>query len=254
MLALKIFVHSIRQVTGNLEAALRLSVVPMLIQFGAFLLLDGSVSLFPTTATPYMAVIGLIAAALVVQGLIGCWIAVGWHRFVLLGERPTGVLPTLRRGRMLDYIGRGLILILLLISLGIGLAIPVLLITEALQAVLPNFPILTSLLPSVGIALVLGVAIQRLSMMLPAAALGKELGPGMALEATKGQAGTLVVLAILSTLFASVAMAPAALLGYLGLGTLQIVWKAAARIALTLLFLSVLTTLYGYLVEKRALA
>ncbi len=41
------------------------------------------------------------------------WMAVGWHRFVLMGERPWPIAPRLHPGSMLAYAGRSLLVLLM---------------------------------------------------------------------------------------------------------------------------------------------
>lgn len=51
---------------------------------------------------------------LLVAVVTGLWIAVGWHRYVLLNEKPE-LLPAFRQDRMIAYFIRSLILGLIIL-------------------------------------------------------------------------------------------------------------------------------------------
>lgn len=136
MKGLQIFRHSVRQVTGNLEGALRVS--------------------------------GVLYA---VQVVIGLWIAVGWHRYVLLNEKPD-LLPTFRQDRMLAYFLRSLVLglIILLPAIVWGMVVGVLFMPFVGSGV----GLVAVLLVSLIIQLPLIFLGLRLSAALPGQALGAE--------------------------------------------------------------------------------
>ena len=92
----KLFVHSVRMVLDNLDVALRLSGLLYLVQAGWMVFIyafaSGGASVQETPAgAGELLIMGLFA---IVSSL---WIAVGWHRFVLSGEAPAGVLPRIEK-------------------------------------------------------------------------------------------------------------------------------------------------------------
>ena len=254
MLAVRIFRHSVRQVTGNWEAALRISAVPTLALFAVSFLLRSSLARDAANmaAPPGPGELAGGLLLVVLQAVIGAWIAVAWHRYVLLNEQPDGVLPPLHTDRLQAYIARMLL---------IGVITAGLFVLTAVAASLLGTLLGAGRGPGIGIGVVLGlvvalgisVLLQRLSLLLPAAAVGKPASLRMAWDATRGQAGMFLMLSILWVVAAVVVVLPGVLLMHLGLALLATAWQVAVQLGLTLLFLSILTTLYGHFVERRAL-
>lgn len=174
------------------------------------------------------------------------WVAVAWHRYVLLEEYPGTVLPALHGGRVLAYFGRSLLL-------GIVLVLPLMVMAIAAANLVggrgAGWPVGLIVLFVVAVVAFFWAS-MRLSLVLPAAAIGESLGLAGAWEATQpislhlfGLLGlffglglvfgiVLVVLFLLSPLVALIALA-------------VIQWF------LLVAGLSVLTTLYGVYVEGR---
>jgi hypothetical protein len=126
-----ILMRAIRDITDNPLSALQITVLPMLIfvfvgthwlerataaQAGFFLV--------PGRFVWWMWALGIAGVTLPLL-----WIAVGWHRLILLGERPLAFAPRLHFGRILAYGGRSFVL--LLIALVVTLVIVVLLVVLA---------------------------------------------------------------------------------------------------------------------------
>ncbi len=57
---------------------------------------------------------GQFLLVMVVQIILGLWIVVGWHRYVLLNEQP-GIVPVPQPGRKLGCFGKSLVIGLLLV-------------------------------------------------------------------------------------------------------------------------------------------
>lgn len=250
MKAWQIFVHSVRQVFGNLNGALRVSgllylaQVAVLVVFGVYAVSDqadiqhkmmsGEVSVAP------------ILLGMLVSFLCGLWIAVGWHRYVLLVEEP-GLVPPFRGDRMLGYLGRSIIIGVIAVLLG---AVVGSLLAAVLLPLL-GFSAGGAMLFSLLVGLPVVYVIYRLSVGLPASAVGRPLGLGEAWAATAGESGTLIGLAVLS-LVASFALGlPAMILAEVPI--LAFVWNIGAGWVQLMVGVSILTTLYGHYVEKRAL-
>lgn len=250
----RILGHSLGLVVRNLGSALRISVGPLVILAiltrGVGMLLHGG--LFDGAS---LLLLGLIS------GLILSWLATAWHRYVLREEASSGVLPPLAGGETLLHMGWSFLL-------GLGTTI-------LLQALLPVLDFAFSgagdLLWSVGpiaTALLLVAYLGlRFGLVLPAAAVGRPMGLMESWAATQPLARAIAGLAVvqLCGLGLTLLVAPVLLGMLLTEGFGSILWPPnlgvwaylGAATALNwgamMVGLSVLTTLYGHLVERRSL-
>ena len=175
-------------------------------------------------------------------------IAVGWHRFILKDELPAAATASLRVDILvLRYLGNSLLALL-------GGALPLVAAAGAL-ALLPQIAMLL-LLPA---ALLAGGFIMMLSLKLPAVALDRPgFTFGHALKAAEGNHWQILGVFLLN---AAVILIPGLLLTGLVLILRQISPGFATAVGLvlsvplnlffTLFSVSVLTSLYGFFVEKR---
>lgn len=257
MLAARIFAHSVRQVAGNLLPALRVSVAPTALQYAAILLivrvaLPDAAALEAAMRAGHPPLGGMLAISLV-SIFCGSWIAVAWHRFVLLGERPVGWVPRLHGERMLVYFGRSLLIGLMIALLELALGVPLLFLTGMVGAVARPVAAVGFAVGLVALIAALVTVGFRLSPMLPAAALGAASGPRIAWSATRGHGGTLLAIAVAFLAAAFAVLLVEALFSRLGLGIFALAWQVVAGWALTLVLLSLFTTVYGHFVEGRPL-
>ena len=257
MKGLDIFLHSLKQVLGNLSGAIQVSAIPYAIQFVAAFVLtrpDKTASMAgdPMAMMQNQPSIVAVLLSLLVTIATSVWIAVAWHRFVLKNEVPSGFVPPIHADRMLGYflraLGIGLICIVLFLLLGfvagliggaIAYATGSILVTSIFVAVIVYFPIF--------------VVTYRLSTSLPAPAVADGAGPFMAgWEATKGDTGTFIVLSVIS---AAILFANGFLSLYVfgGSMVLFLIWTLVFNWLATMVGLSILTTLYSHYVEKREL-
>lgn len=239
----QILVHSVRLVLRNLDAALRVSLVLYLVQVANQLYLftmpvsetpEGMPMMDVRAAFPTL----LLGIAAIVASL---WIAVAWHRYVLNEEYPQGWLPRWHGSNMLNYLGR---------SIMIGLLIALAMLVAAIPGGL-----LTLSAPGLGGVLVFGLIglaaylFFRLAVMLPAAAMGRPMTLGDAWTATKDKDGAVVLLALI-VIAASVIIQLPSLAG--GQGTVvDLLYQIVTGWFATIIGISVLTTLYGHYVEGR---
>lgn len=246
MKSVDIFVHSVRQVFGNLPEALRISGVLFGVQAAAGLAIG---PLDPAAmGTGEVSIVGLLLV-LVITLVTSLWIAVAWHRYVLLQEQPGALVPAFRGDRVAGYFGYSLVIALILIPVAMGLALAIGLVAA---------PFMTAE-PSMGAAILVGLLVYvplvmigyRLSVVLPAAALGEPLGLGEAWATTRGETGVMLGLAVISVACAIAIQVPVMFL--LGDGPLAMVWQVAAQWVAVMVGASILTTLYGHYVQKRAL-
>jgi hypothetical protein len=243
----KIFVKAIRLVFDNFGAALRISallyLIPVVVGFVLTYLVVQSVLQSPPEARDFSRVTTVQTVAGLVSLAAALWIGVAWHRFILLDEKPGAVIPVFNGRRILSYFGYSLLLVLIALPFGLALL---------LLAFLP--PPAGPMVASVGAlvtAFVYLVVGYRLGVILPAAAVGRPLRLGEAWRATRGATGTIVVLALVTAISAIVIQLPA--LGMTGPYVIAgLLWRLVVGWLEVLVGVSILTTLYGYFVEHRA--
>lgn len=257
MKGLSILLHAIGMITSNLNAALRISGVLMGVQFILAILL-GVQFMYLGTDTSAMMMAGTYPYAsaglmVIIQAVTALWIAVAWHRFVLREEQPGAALPTFNSAAILSYLWAGVIFVLVLIVVAIPFGILAGLIAAPLMAS-----------PATGSATLSGLILffvlwlpvtyisYRISPILPSAALQERVPLKEAWYATGTSGAAFVVLAVASVLAVWAINLPVMLLGRAS-SFLAFVWAFAAQWAVLLVGVSVLTTIYGHYVEKRAL-
>lgn len=251
MLGWKIFARAVRLLLDHIDAALRLSLLPYLLVAGATVWLGlsypdwvGRGGFDPSDPPPAGYVMGQLLV-LLLNTVVTLWIAVGWHRFVLMAEAPRGWLPSVRGAEMLGYFGRSILIGLLIVA--VILAVTVMLAT-LLVPLAPNFAGAVVGAASLFVGMIL---FYRLAVVLPAGAIGRSMTFGEAWSATAGHTGTVVVLAILTVGFTLLLQVPTLLDGTGGVVTL--VYQVAIGWIGTMIGVGVLTSLYGHLVEGRPL-
>lgn len=255
MKGLELLLHSIRQVTGNLDGAIRVSALPYAIQVVAGLLLGaGLVGAGADTAMPSggaMVGLGLSGLLFMVAVLVtSLWTAVAWHRFILLNEAPHGFVPSFHKDRILAYFLRALAygLLVLLIGMVLGMIIGFILSPVANSGNVGLFMFLIALL----VQLPLVILSFRLMAGLPGTALGEGTDIMAGWQATKGATFDIAVLAV----FVVVVHLLIGLIDYYvlsGVWALTFLWNVVVGWLLTMVGVSILTTLYGHYVQKRPL-
>ncbi|MBE1294062.1 MAG: hypothetical protein JJ868_05715 [Shimia sp.] len=244
MQGFSILKQSFRLVFGNLSQSVRLSSPILIVLIAAFAIygpdyLLGEFNPNSPNSLPASALFFHFLTA-----VAGLWVAVAWHRFVLLEEFPEGVLPAFHGRLMLGYFGYGLLMGLLVglttfaVGFLIGFALfwaPVLMTIGVIAVVVWGFWIF-----------------YRLSPILPGHAIGKSIRFKEAWTATKPLSW-----AILSAMVFFVGSFIA--LGVAGafVATLIPLLGGAIILAINWLYavvgVSFLTTLYGVAVEGRSI-
>ena len=254
MLGWKIFAHSLRMVFGNLPQVLQIvlgpAVIGTVVVIGLFLVSGIPVEAFDDGATglrpevnPASFILFLILLAIVMLVTMG-WIAVAWHRFILLEEYPSGLLPTFRFDRILAYFGRGLMLIILFVIGYLPMLVMIGMLGEGAIAV--------SIFLTIVYIVFLTVCFYRLSIILPAAAIGRPITLGDAWSNTQGTWGAILVLVLVSILFQFLVQLAGGVLSMIPvLGVLIAVFFG--MVILPMINVSILTTIYGVFIEKREL-
>ncbi len=256
--------HGVSMLLRNLVPAIRISVGPVLIaivviallaalglgSFSTLLATGGGAEMSEEEAMATLSQFGwgtvfgsLVAAVVWIFAL--SWVAVAWHRYVLLEER-SGLLPPLRQDLVWPYIGRTILLALIMILL----AIPVMFVLGLLLGISDS----NVMLFIVGVLtwLVLGWVAMRLSLVLPARAVDKPMSFGESWSATApASGGILVIVLVLGVLNMVLGwLIP----GIFGANIVSALLSLVVQWFTAMLGLSVLTTLYGHLVERRTLA
>ena len=200
MKGVQLFTHSVRQVFNNLGPALRISGALYLVPAALSLAVGASIvqdraAMEAAMRTGDFPWFGLVVYVLVVL-ICSLWIAVGWHRYVLKLEIPSGIVPVLHVDRILAYFGRSILLVIVMALIGtlIGFAVGMLL----LPFIGPSPGMGAGIMFLIVIYVPVAIVSYRLSLSLPAAALGEPMGFGASWGATKGAGGDILVLAILS--------------------------------------------------------
>ena len=276
MNGLTILSHSFRQVTGNLGMAIKVSgwLVLIYIVGMAFSLIampewlvaaidqdkQRMMEASDLSAGSAMLVLLVFLAVLVFLLWAVSLVAIVWHRYILLEEVPQGIIPYRKEfhvGRYFWY--------------GIGISLLALIIVSIVGGILGLIvgPFMLDSLENMGstqdmaagafgmaflIGLVMGVILAvlylRMALILPAVALGEGLTLGQAWKATSGYTGTILVMAVV------LAIVNAIVPMVIGMAFGELVWINLALTALYQWFyfmfgISILSTLYGHIVQKR---
>lgn len=249
-MAFHIIRHAFLMIFSNLGQALRVSIGPYLLLIaavaGTFLVLgfpslsqiDPTTGAIDPDAVAAINPLGLVVAPFMIAfGLfVFGWVAVSWHRFILL-EEYAGFLPAVSGRPIWPYVGRSFLYGLLLTLV----AIPLVLVFGMFGPFLLVIPgaILTFLWFRIGLAL-------------PSIAVGKPISMGQAWSASSGMSGTILGVAFLLMLINGAAsivvdqIAPIA-------GIIAFVLELVLQWVTLMLGVSILTTLYGHLIENRPL-
>jgi hypothetical protein len=251
-MGVSLFVHSVRLVLGDWRNALKITGLLYLIYAVPALVFA---LLFPTPVQPEQAMaalgsggfLGLITAILAIVAFV--WVAVAWHRYVLLDEVPAGQFPEFNSSRLLSYGGYSLLIGLIGFVLSFIVSAVVGIIAIPLLNVVGVF--ITGLL-ALAAVLIVG---YRLAPILPSIAIGKPITLRQAWEATNSANVPIIMLAVLSAVAALVIDIPAfvfAMAGPIG-GFLAVLWTLATGWVKMIVGVSILTTLYGHYIEGRAI-
>jgi len=274
MNGLTILAHSFRQVSGNLGMAIKVSgwlvVVYVIISFALLNMAPDFLQ-----AALNQDADGLTRAAEAMDGNGGLFflsflaalvfliwsvslIAIVWHRYILLEEMPRGIIPYRKGLRVFRYFWFGFVISLLagvvFVILGI---ISGIIFGPFLEGALPNGAqglsaglSVTTFLIGLLIGLIVFVVYLRMALILPAVALDERLTIGQAWGETSGFTGAIIVLALaLSFISAVVPMVITFAFG--SMPWVDTVLSGLFQWFYFMLNISVLSTLYGHIVQKR---
>ncbi|MFY2824098.1 hypothetical protein [Ruegeria sp. MALMAid1280] len=256
MLGWQIFVHSVRMVFRNLQAALQIGLVPnvaaAVLSFAILYFTGSNVELVDGSelaTSPVQVFLSIVVALM--NLVVTVWIFVAWHRFILLEEYPKGWIPPFRTDRLFDYIGYTFLLIAICVLAAIIFAIPVI-IVAVLISLSPVFSWLPAILP-LFVVIVLYAVFLRLGAVLPAAAIGKTIGFKAVKEATAGHNAVFFAIAVIMFVV-QIAVLLFLVQAIQFLPVVGIASQTIIGLIGSLINVSVLTTMYGVFIEKRELA
>jgi hypothetical protein len=238
----KIFTHSVQLVWTNLGVALRISALLYVISAAIQIWAQMSAGAQMDTGVPTASGAGISLVSSIVSVIIGLWIAVAWHRYILLEEVPDGFLPQWHGGRMAAYFGRSLLIGLVMLGVMLVSAIPMMLGAQGA---------LGAAIFAVG-AIFAVFVFYRLCAILPSTATGEPITMAQSWRATEGNTGTILVLVLCMFFGALLLFLPAILLAGISL-VLSVLYMIAAQWFVTMFGISIFTTFYGYFIEKREL-
>lgn len=255
-----IFKHAIRQLTGNWRAVCQIALPAIIISFAmdAFVSRDVLFLSVHEIQEQLQAIISTyhgeklveIYTVAFLKAILALWVAVAWHRYVLLNEVPN-TIPKFRGVRMLMYFLKGL-LILLPVFLALVMILSPLIFTSAFLN--PNGTTPAAFVVILGLCVLIAsfLVIMRLSTLLPGAALGHPLSMIETWRRTEGQTSVFAGLSLLIVVLTMVISLGRFVTAYMPL-IAALGFQTIAIYLQTLVFLSVLTTLYGHYIEKRPL-
>lgn len=186
------------------------------------------------------------------QGLVALWVLVAWHRYVLLQEAPRGWISPVPGDRVLAYFGTWVLFSLLLmfgtVAAGLVIALLVSMLGESTL--------------SAGVAVILGIVLfaaivvvaLRLSVALPAAAIGRPIGLKGAWRVTQGNTPGFLGVFGLGLLLSLALSVPLGIVGLILPVSVVVILDAVLGVVFMIFGASVMTTLYGVFVEKRELS
>jgi len=232
---------SFRSIAGNLVEAVQIS---GLIWIG----LLASQIVFRALFSPMGAVQSqvpiLLNAAFAVAGSV--WISVAWHRFLLSGERPMGVVPVWNASRFWGYLKTSLVVGILLT----GILFAVVLVASMVGAGLAAGGQIGASMAFVSFltGLILNFVFLRLGPLFPAVAIGEKMRLPEAWRRTKPIAGACAVLALISSLVMPLYVS---LLASIGPGSLAgLIIELVLGWMILMFSVSVLTTIYSATAPK----
>ncbi|MBD3679754.1 MAG: hypothetical protein HUJ27_15315 [Rhodobacteraceae bacterium] len=246
-----IFVHAVRMVLNNIDVALRISAVPygIVIILTLAMLFTSGFNFLGAQQPMVMHSGGFWTALFVLYVLwivMSVWIAISWHRFVLLAEVPEGLVSRFRGGPVIKYIG---VSFLLGLMVGIILVVVVMIVGFVLAAISPHIgPVIAGLL---GFFLFFAI-FYRLTPVLPAIAIEKRVSFGESWTATGGQTGTIILVALILTVLSVLFSLPSLMSSQIN-PYIDLIYSLVTNWVVTMFGVSVMTTLYGHYIEGRAL-
>jgi hypothetical protein len=257
-----IFKHALFTVLRNWKEALKIGLIPWSITLIFFFVAFGSAGVEAlTTGASYglgrELASGQAYGKLVFVGVVGTfcalWVAINWHRYVLLEEYPEHWIPNIKLNRIFAYLGQCLLLGLAIFAISLAVMLVSSLMGVVIAAVVDGGRSGAAIVMagvSILVNLIIGIVTYRMIAVLPAVAVGDSLAIGQAFDATKGANFAIFVLILINF---AVNFVLQFLVGVTALASPEVamVLGLLSMSVLGLTNISVLTTFYGHYVEGR---
>ncbi len=252
MLGYRLFRHAVLMLIDNISHALKISLLPfvsLVVLTYVLLLVLAELAIetngLEQSPMAWVGIIALLSSYLIVL----VWVAVGWHRYILEGVEPSLAWPDWKSDRMWAYSGA----FLRIIPLSLLLCFAALLVFLIPAAVFNGGDVSTN--DGSFLGFLLGVVVSyiwmRLSLVLPAAALGLYMRVPDSWSATKEYSKPIFAAALCVGILA--AIPNLLLLTPLGPIIDGLVYFLVAQWFLLMLGITMMTALYGHIIENRAL-
>lgn len=238
-MAFRILAHALRMIFDNFVDAAKLTLVLSVVGQFAVEFAISRMDVTPGQSPEEFAGVPIeFVAAMVLQFVLSGWAAVVWHRYVLLQEYPKGWLPTVQPDLIFAYLVQIFLISLAMMVAAVPLALLLGLIVAAASGIGLVFGI-------AGVFVVLLWLSLRFSLVLPAVSVGGKMSLKESWSQTAHYSQDLFWLAGILALIGGT-------FGYLPLtGVLGMVLSVIFGWFSILLGASVLTTVYGVVVEGR---
>ncbi len=255
MEAWAIFRHALRMVFGNFGDAVRVTGVLYVAMFVVQWVLVGNLMVdqaamqqrIMDNTMPW----GGFALYLLIATVASIWAVIGWHRYVLLEERPQ-FLPQFLAANLLTYFWKTVLTtLIILIPAGVAGGIAGLAV-----GILGAYADASAGVVGATVGALTGMAVgfliaYRLSPVLPAAALGKTMRFGEAWAKLRDKNKMLILLVVITLIASEILTVPTFFISPASIAA-QIFAFVIGWIQLTV-GASIITTLYGVYVEGREL-
>lgn len=253
--------HAFNMVFGNMGNALKASIGPVLVAIIvaivvllAFAMPIETLSRGSSDFSDIGVLTGIGLGLLVllpVYLFVFAWVAVTWHRFILLEEYPS-TIPAVSGRPILPYVGKSILLALVLVVVGVPIGFVVGLVVAPFAIIGDGAAILVAAIGGLAVGTVLTWVWFRVAVVLPATAVGSPMSIGEGWAITKPISRTIfntALIVVALNIAASIAVsAVTAGIPLVGQGLDLVVSWVTLMVGV-----SVLTTIYGHVVEGRDL-
>lgn len=250
-----LFLHALVQLMTSLGAALRIGGLILVVQLGWLFYMGNPLGeeLAQKTGQLVWTTSDIWAAAtLICLALYSLMAAVNWHRYILLHSPARAITPRLLGGPFWRYVWALIKLTILAACLGGVIYLMMLGAGPFVRPALAQLPPQAGFAIVVGLVLLLSPVVMRMFTILPGAAVGGKLGLIGTMRKTK-RTYWLLLSGFIMVILLSMALGSLVGLRYIPLLMHQIL-AVCLQWFNTMLFLSFLTSFYGFAVEGRALS
>lgn len=252
----KIFAHALAMVLANVPAIIRIFWAPTALSIaviGSFLYLSGMSDYLvwgetvtvPQENTPDF-IFAWFFLIWIMTAIIGAWGVTTWHRYILLEEFTSGFIPRFDIKLAVGYVLRLFLLGIIFLAIAIPTGFVLMNVAQV------TWPV--ALAGLVFVLVLVGIVFLRWSLVLPAFAVDKAMGLSEGWNAWSrihNPGRTALGLIFFYVMFQLIVSFAINLLQFIP--PIHGILSLAFQVFLAILNISILTTVYGYVVEKREL-